>query len=155
MFHTSAITISVTLQTKTEVIMMRKYFLLSFLIALSKTHRDRRQISFSESKSVGSSKSDDSSKSNSIDSGITFSGGITSDDSDDIVLKDLLGLDTTGSGQLSARFGFSSAGTRLGQGCVTPLREQGSCRYIGADQCRPVLNAIIKHGVTKVSVQHH
>ena len=135
--------------------MMIKYFLLSFLIALSKTHRDRRQISFGESKSVGSSKSDDSSKSNSIDTGITFSGGSTSSgDSDDIVLKDLLGLDT-GSGQLSARFGFSSAGTRLGQGCVSPLREQGSCQYIGADQCRPVLNAIIKHGVTKVSVQHH
>merc|ERR1712012_1090974 len=77
--------------------------------------------------------------------GISFASSSVKED--DVVLKDLLKMDSVGS--LSARFGFTGSVTRLGQSCETPLRESGSCQYIGAEQCRPVLSAIIKHGVTK------
>merc|ERR1719336_3585729 len=52
--------------------------------------------------------------------------------------------------RLATRFGFGSkAVPKSGQSCQTPLREQGSCQFIVHNDCRPVLNAIIKYGVTK------
>lgn len=65
-----------------------------------------------------------------------------------VSLKDILKMETPA--RLTTRFGFGSkAVPKSGQSCQTPLREQGSCQFIVHNDCRPVLNAIIKYGVTK------
>ena len=43
-----------------------------------------------------------------------------------------------------------NAGTRRrGSQCTTPAGEAGSCQYILASQCQPVLNVILQQGVTQ------
>ena len=50
---------------------------------------------------------------------------------------------------LQTRFSFGSRGSLTGQTCTTPLREPGRCDFITSSDCRPVLAAIIRHGVTQ------
>ena len=65
-----------------------------------------------------------------------------------VSLKDILKLKTPP--RLTTRFGFgSSTIPKSGQSCQTPLREPGTCQFIVHSDCRPVLSAILKHGVTK------
>merc|ERR1712064_98458 len=81
--------------------------------------------------------------------GISFGGQSQAKNNiEDFLLNDILQLQTPAP-ELSARFGFGSVSSRIGESCVTPLGEQGSCQFIVADQCRPVLNRIIKYGVTQ------
>merc|ERR1711971_506644 len=48
-----------------------------------------------------------------------------------------------------------SLGTRrLGDQCTTPQRTAGSCQYIFARQCRPVLTAILTQGVTQQLISY-
>merc|ERR1712172_345422 len=48
-----------------------------------------------------------------------------------------------------------SLGTRrLGAQCTTPQRTAGSCQYIFASQCRPVLTAILTQGVTQQLISY-
>merc|ERR1711971_1434620 len=48
-----------------------------------------------------------------------------------------------------------SLGTRrLGAQCTTPQRTAGSCQYIFARQCRPVLTAILTQGVTQQLISY-
>merc|ERR1712198_818012 len=44
--------------------------------------------------------------------------------------------------------------TRVGEGCTTPQRTAGSCQYIFARQCRPVLTAILTQGVTQQLISY-
>merc|ERR1711971_1247103 len=43
---------------------------------------------------------------------------------------------------------------RLGDQCTTPQRTAGSCQYIFARQCRPVLTAILTQGVTQQLISY-
>jgi len=43
---------------------------------------------------------------------------------------------------------------RVGEGCTTPQRTAGSCQYIFARQCRPVLTAILTQGVTQQLISY-
>merc|ERR1712035_282634 len=89
------------------------------------------------------------SKSKQSSNGISFGGQTTVNNNfEDFILNDVLQLETPAP-ELSARFGFGSVSSRIGESCVTPLGEQGSCQFIVADQCRPVLNRILKYGVTQ------
>merc|ERR1711971_736728 len=48
-----------------------------------------------------------------------------------------------------------SLGTRrVGDQCTTPQRTAGSCQYIFARQCRPVLTAILTQGVTQQLISY-
>merc|ERR1719210_792686 len=48
-----------------------------------------------------------------------------------------------------------SLGTRrLGDQCITPQRTAGSCQYIFARQCRPILTAILTQGVTQQLISY-
>merc|ERR1711971_1394336 len=43
---------------------------------------------------------------------------------------------------------------RVGDQCTTPQRTAGSCQYIFASQCRPVLTAILTQGVTQQLISY-
>merc|ERR1712165_408625 len=43
---------------------------------------------------------------------------------------------------------------RLGDRCTTPQRTAGTCQYIFAQQCRPVLTAILTQGVTSQIISY-
>merc|ERR1712012_652445 len=43
---------------------------------------------------------------------------------------------------------------RLGDRCTTPQRTAGTCQYIFAQQCRPVLTAILTRGVTSQIISY-
>jgi len=48
-----------------------------------------------------------------------------------------------------------SLGTRrVGDRCTTPQRTAGSCQYIFARQCRPILTAILTQGVTQQLISY-
>ena len=124
---------------------MKFLFLVSIFVIVQSNNRVTRQIKFGVDSAAEVPRKFNTTRVTTNTNGISFASSNVKED--DVVLKDLLKMDTAGS--LSARFGFTGSVTRLGQSCETPLRESGSCQYIGADQCRPVLSAIIKHGVTK------
>ena len=123
---------------------MKFLFLVSIFVIVQSNNRVTRQIKFGVHSAADVPRKFNTTRVT-TNNGISFASSSVKEDN--VVLKDLLKMDTAGS--LSARFGFTGSVTRLGQSCETPLRESGSCQYIGADQCRPVLSAIIKHGVTK------
>ena len=143
------------------VVIMLKILAFILLIEFSLTFRLKRQISFG-----GDSNNENHkkltivpnkikpiipSKSKQSSNGISFGGQTAANNNfEDISLNDILQLETPAP-ELSARFGFGSVSSRIGESCVTPLGEQGSCQFIVADQCRPVLNRILKYGVTPVS----
>ena len=93
-----------------------------------------------------------SSKPGSTDSSVSFSGlsspGHGGGKRGRISLVDILKQELPAPA-LQTRFNFGSRGSVTGQACLTPLREPGSCDFITSSNCRPVLRAIVKHGVTK------
>merc|ERR1719350_911169 len=97
--------------------------------------RVSRQISFSDSKPPVSSGS------------ISFSNGVK-EGKKNILLKNILKNEAP-SATLQTRFNFGSSRTKTGESCVTPLREPGQCSYITEPSCRPVLAAVLRHGVTQ------
>merc|ERR1712064_257888 len=125
---------------------------------LNLTFRLKRQISFggnsNKENHISLSKNEPNkikpiipSKPNS--NGMSFGGQSQAKNNiEDFLLNDILQLQTPAP-ELSPRFGFGSVSSRIGESCVTPLGGQGSCQFIVADQCRPVLNRIIKYGVTQ------
>merc|ERR1711936_77408 len=58
--------------------------------------------------------------------------------------------------RVSSRFAFggSAAGGKVGQGCTTPSGQVGSCNYITAGQCRPVLETILKRGIDRAMLNY-
>ena len=143
------------------VVIMLKILAFILLIEFSLTFRLKRQISFGGDSSKESHKNLSNnvpnkikpiipSKSKQSSNGISFGGKTAANNNfEDFNLNDILQLETPAP-ELSARFGFGSVSSRIGESCVTPLGEQGSCQFIVADQCRPVLNRILKYGVTQV-----
>ena len=65
-----------------------------------------------------------------------------------ISLKNILKEKAPSAGSLQTRFNFGSPRSVVGASCVTPLQEAGRCSYISDSLCRPVLTAVIRHGVT-------
>merc|ERR1711936_1414117 len=57
---------------------------------------------------------------------------------------------------VSSRFAFggSAAVGKVGQGCTTPSGQVGSCNYITAGQCRPVLETILKRGIDRAMLNY-
>merc|ERR1711963_979114 len=58
--------------------------------------------------------------------------------------------------RVSSRFAFggSAAVGKVGQGCTTPSGQVGSCNYITASQCRPVLETILKRGIDRAMLNY-
>merc|ERR1712130_808397 len=58
--------------------------------------------------------------------------------------------------RVSSRFAFggSAAVGKVGQGCTTPSGQAGSCNYITAGQCRPVLETILKRGIDRAMLNY-
>merc|ERR1711936_636731 len=58
--------------------------------------------------------------------------------------------------KVSSRFAFGGAASlgKVGQGCSTPSGQQGSCNYITAGQCRPVLETILKRGIDRAMLNY-
>merc|ERR1712130_218081 len=58
--------------------------------------------------------------------------------------------------RVSSRFAFggSAAVGKVGQGCTTPSGQVGSCNYITAGQCRPVLETILKRGIDRAMLNY-
>merc|ERR1712227_374546 len=142
------------------VVIMLKILAFILLIEFSLTFRLKRQISFGGDSYKENHKNLSNNVPNKIkpiipsrskqsSNGISFGGKtVVNNNFEDFSLNDILQLETPAP-ELSARFGFGSVSSRIGESCVTPLGEQGSCQFIVADQCRPVLNRILKYGVTQ------
>merc|ERR1712038_635915 len=58
--------------------------------------------------------------------------------------------------KVSSRFAFGGSASlgKVGQGCSTPSGQQGSCNYITAGQCRPVLETILKRGIDRAMLNY-
>ena len=126
------------------------YLVLCFSGLISANKRVTRQISFSSNKIAPSESSANQNENKPQISSDKISFGVSEPKSKpkEVSLKDILKFEGPGP-LLSARFGFSSVTSKIGQSCVTPLGESGTCRFIVDTQCRPVLNRIIKYGVTQ------
>merc|ERR1719229_1393597 len=57
---------------------------------------------------------------------------------------------------VSSRFAFGGSASlgKVGQVCSTPSGQQGSCNYITAGQCRPVLETILKRGIDRAMLNY-
>merc|ERR1711910_221061 len=75
--------------------------------------------------------------------------------SDRVSLADLLEGEHQLPPRVSSRFAFGgSALGKVGQGCSTPSGQAGSCNYITAGQCRPVLETILKRGIDRAMLNY-
>merc|ERR1711936_100110 len=75
--------------------------------------------------------------------------------SDRVSLADLLEGEHQLPPRVSSRFAFGgSALGKVGQGCNTPSGQAGSCNYITAGQCRPVLETILKRGIDRAMLNY-
>merc|ERR1712228_275544 len=75
--------------------------------------------------------------------------------SDRVSLADLLEGEHQLPPGVSSRFAFGgSALGKVGQGCSTPSGQAGSCNYITAGQCRPVLETILKRGIDRAMLNY-
>merc|ERR1712183_609567 len=113
------------------------------------------QISFSQnSVTADVDRPATSSKPSSADSSVSFSSSLGEavrpggGKKGRISLADILKKDLPAA-SLQTRYSFGSRGSVTGQACTTPLREPGRCDFITSSDCRPVLAAIIRHGVTQ------
>merc|ERR1712110_787962 len=75
--------------------------------------------------------------------------------SDRVSLADLLEGERQLPPRVSSRFAFGgSALGKVGLGCSTPSGQAGSCNYITAGQCRPVLETILKRGIDRAMLNY-
>merc|ERR1712013_718567 len=68
-----------------------------------------------------------------------------------VVLKEVLKKQTP---LIKTRFNFGETESSPRAGCLTPLGKPGNCEYITARQCRPILTALVKEGLTSRLLQY-
>merc|ERR1712013_537899 len=68
-----------------------------------------------------------------------------------VVLKEVLKKQAP---LIQTRFNFGETESSPRAGCLTPLGKPGNCEYITARQCRPILTALVKEGLTSKLLQY-
>ena len=128
----------------------KSLLVLSLVFVVTEQARLKRQISFG-----GNSVSRDRPTSqHKASSSVSFASEKKEGKETKILLKDILRKEAAASTQLQTRFNFGSSEPRLGVSCQTPLGESGECSLITSSSCKPVMSAIIRHGVTPVILRH-